>query len=204
MGKKNTLMKDYMSEPAHFADCFNHYLFHGKRVIRPEHLRTLDPMEIAIIPQDTTEETAEKIRDILKSCILMQDDRATYLLLGIERNVGEFAEFLTRLNVGEMDLDCGNADGLECIENGNAGMRICRRIDDDTFKYTVCRLDHVNDLALVVRLKEGDAVSKLLGRRADKGLQRVEILLSVNVRLADAKHIQIRSVDNEYFHDIPP
>ena len=84
MGKKNTLMKDYMSEPAHFADCFNHYLFHGKRVIRPEYLRTLDPMEIAIIPQDTTEETAEKIRDILKSCILMQDDRATYLLLGIE------------------------------------------------------------------------------------------------------------------------
>ena len=84
MGKKNTITKDYMSLPANFADCFNYYLFQGEQVIKAEHLEPQDPAELTIIPTDVTDETVEKYRDILKQCILMKDDRATYLLLGIE------------------------------------------------------------------------------------------------------------------------
>ena len=73
-----------MSVPAHFADCFNYYLFQGEQVIRPERLQTCDSTELTIVPQDDTVITAEKYRDVLKQCIIMQDDRATYLLLGIE------------------------------------------------------------------------------------------------------------------------
>ena len=84
MGKKNTITKDYMSVPEHFADCFNFYLFEGEQIIQASKLEPRDPTEIAIVPDDTSDEAVEKIRDILKQCILMQDEKATYLLLGIE------------------------------------------------------------------------------------------------------------------------
>jgi hypothetical protein len=84
MGKQNTIAKDYMSVPEHFADCFNYYLFDGEQIIKPANLKPLDPTEITIIPEDSADETVEKIRDLLKQCIVMQDNKATYLLLGIE------------------------------------------------------------------------------------------------------------------------
>lgn len=84
MGKQNTITKDYMSVPEHFADCFNYYLFNGEQIIKPADLKQLDATELAIIPEDSTDETVEKIRDLLKQCIVMQDYKATYLLLGIE------------------------------------------------------------------------------------------------------------------------
>ena len=84
MGKKNTITKDYMSVPEHFADCYNYFLFDGEQVIKAANLKPLDPTEIAIIPEDATGEMVEKIRDLLKQCILMHDDKANYLLLGIE------------------------------------------------------------------------------------------------------------------------
>lgn len=84
MGKINTITKDYMSNPKYFADSFNYYLFDGQQVIKPDNLQVLDPTEMTIIPQTTSEELVEKIRDVLKQCILMTDEKVTYLLLGIE------------------------------------------------------------------------------------------------------------------------
>jgi len=84
MGKMNTITKDYMSEPKYFADSFNYYLYDGKQVIQSENLQVLDPTEMALIPKDITVENVEKIRDVLKQCVLMADDKATYLMLGIE------------------------------------------------------------------------------------------------------------------------
>ena len=66
------------------ADSFNYYLFDGKQVIQSDKLQVLDPTEMALIPKDTTVENVEKIRDVLKQCVLMADDKATYLMLGIE------------------------------------------------------------------------------------------------------------------------
>ena len=73
-----------MSEPKYFADSFNYYLFDGKQVIQSDKLQVLDPTEMALIPKDTTVENVEKIRDVLKQCVLMADEKATYLMLGIE------------------------------------------------------------------------------------------------------------------------
>ena len=70
MGKQNTITKDYMSVPEHFADCFNFHLFHGEQIIKPASLKPLDPTELAIIPKDTTDETIEKIRDLLSLWII--------------------------------------------------------------------------------------------------------------------------------------
>ena len=104
MGKKNTITKDYMSVPEHFADCFNYYLFDGRQIIKPSNLQPLDPTEIAIIPEDASEETVEKIRDLLRKCILMADERATYLLLGIENQ----SEIHYALPVKNMNYDAMN------------------------------------------------------------------------------------------------
>ena len=54
MGKKNTITKDYMSNPKYFADSFNYYLFNGKQVIKANHLQMLDPTEMAIIERTKT------------------------------------------------------------------------------------------------------------------------------------------------------
>lgn len=84
MGKVNTITKDYMSEPKYFADGFNYYLFNGKQMINPDKLSILDPAEMAIVSENTSEEVVQKIRDVLKQCVLMTDGKFTYLILGIE------------------------------------------------------------------------------------------------------------------------
>ena len=84
MGKMNTITKDYMSEPKYFADSFNYYLFDGRQVIKADDLQVLDPTEMILVPKETKIENVEKIRDVLKQCVLMADERATYLMLGIE------------------------------------------------------------------------------------------------------------------------
>ena len=84
MGKVNAITKDYMSEPKYFADGFNYYLFDGKQMIKPDRLSILDPAEMAIISENTSEEVVQKIRDVLKQCVLMTDGKFTYLILGIE------------------------------------------------------------------------------------------------------------------------
>ena len=104
MGKQNTITKDYMSVPEHFADCFNYYLFNGEQIIKPANLKPLDPTELAIIPEDSTDETVEKIRDLLKKCIVMQDHKATYLLLGIENQ----SDIHYALPVKNMNYDAFN------------------------------------------------------------------------------------------------
>lgn len=104
MGKQNTITKDYMSVPEHFADCFNYYLFNGEQIIKPANLKPLDPTELAIIPEDSTDETIEKIRDLLKKCIVMQDHKATYLLLGIENQ----SDIHYALPVKNMNYDAFN------------------------------------------------------------------------------------------------
>lgn len=49
MGKKDTITKDYMSVPEHFADAYNYYLFDGKQIIRAGELETMDATELAMI-----------------------------------------------------------------------------------------------------------------------------------------------------------
>ena len=49
-----------------------------------------------------------------------------------------------------MDLYCRKGHGLEGIEDGDAGMRIGSRIDDDAVKRAVCLLDLIDDLAFMI------------------------------------------------------
>ena len=84
MGKPNIVTKDYMQDPQHFADAFNYYAFDGRQVVRAEKLSEADPTELAIIFSEDKKEFVEKFRDVLKQCILMEDDKISYLMIGIE------------------------------------------------------------------------------------------------------------------------
>lgn len=84
MGKKDTITKMYMSKPEYFADAFNYYLFDGNQTIQASDLCPVDPTELGIVFDDENKEIIQKVRDVLKQCVIMQDGRISYLLLGIE------------------------------------------------------------------------------------------------------------------------
>ena len=84
MGNPNIVTKEYMQDPQHFADAFNYYAFDGRQVVCAEKLSEADPTELAIIFSEDRKEFVEKFRDVLKQCILMEDDKFSYLMIGIE------------------------------------------------------------------------------------------------------------------------
>lgn len=59
----------------------------GRRVIRPEQFRSLDPAEYAIpygSSSPDSRDSVQKYRDVLKSAVIMADSRETCMILGIE------------------------------------------------------------------------------------------------------------------------
>ena len=90
MGKVDTVTKAYMRKNNIFADAFNYLIYDGKPVVNPEQLRELDTTEIALPfglqenEKGPSNDLVQKYRDILKSAVVMQEDEAAYILLGIE------------------------------------------------------------------------------------------------------------------------
>lgn len=85
MGKKDTITKDYMGDRRIFADVFNHLIYKGRNIIKPENLSSLDTAKIGL-PYGKNGQTAvyQRYRDVFKVVTAMEDDQAVYLLLGIE------------------------------------------------------------------------------------------------------------------------
>ena len=89
MGMTDTVTKEYMRGNKVFADAFNYLIYGGEQVVKPALLQELDTTEIAIPfaldeEESTTEEAVQKHRDVLKSTVIMQDAKASYILLGVE------------------------------------------------------------------------------------------------------------------------
>ena len=86
MGKMDTQAKVYMSDPKHFADAFNSGVFRGKQVVRADSLslQEMDPTELGIVITEDAKDIVQKVRDILKKSILMNDGKTAFLILGIE------------------------------------------------------------------------------------------------------------------------
>ena len=87
MGVADKETKAYMRENAIFADAFNFLLYDGAQKIQPGLLRELDTTELAQLPgtdEKQLSEVIQKYRDVLKTAVIMQDEKASYLLLGIE------------------------------------------------------------------------------------------------------------------------
>lgn len=97
MSNADVVTKNYMRANKIFADAFNYLLYDGKDVIDPDSLRELDSTELTVLFGDDDSsgnkeskestayiETVQKYRDVLKSAVIKQDDRASYVILGLE------------------------------------------------------------------------------------------------------------------------
>lgn len=74
-----------MQDSEHFADAFNFLLYGGRQVIKSEQLKPLDTTSIALPYGDESRSVPiQKYRDVLKMVTAMEDENATYLILGIE------------------------------------------------------------------------------------------------------------------------
>lgn len=89
MGMADAVNKQYMKENTVFADAFNFLLYNGENVIQPQTLRELDTAEV-VIPFTVDDkgkkqaQAVQKYRDILKMTTVMTDDKAAYVLFGVE------------------------------------------------------------------------------------------------------------------------
>ncbi len=87
MSTQDAVTKQYMSEPAVFADAFNYLIYGGRQIIRPEQLTDLDTAQYVLPYQEGEQEKTEatqKYRDVLKALAVKTDAHCTYLVLGIE------------------------------------------------------------------------------------------------------------------------
>ena len=84
MGAVDTETKAYLSNPEHFSDVFNFWLYKGRQVIRADELKELDTTVIALPYGVDAKEPIQRFRDVLKLYAAMRDSRAIYLMLGIE------------------------------------------------------------------------------------------------------------------------
>ena len=89
MGMADAVTKQYMKENTVFADAFNFLLYNGENVILPQTLRELDTAEVVIpftVDDKGTKQAqaVQKYRDILKMTTVMTDDKAAYVLFGVE------------------------------------------------------------------------------------------------------------------------
>ena len=85
MPETDVFTKNYISQNEIFADVFNFFIYNGRRVIKPESLKDENTEESTIFFIDGKKtETAQRYRDVLKSCVVKRGKHASYVLLGIE------------------------------------------------------------------------------------------------------------------------
>ena len=101
-----------------------------------------------------------------------------------------------------MHLHGRERNGLERVENGNARMRIRRRVNNDAVHPSESGLDGVYNRALVVGLEKLALCAKLPAGLADICLERGKIPFAVKLRLAHAEKVQIGPVDDKELHRI--
>ena len=99
-----------------------------------------------------------------------------------------------------MHLDRRNGHRLESVENGNAGVGISGGIYDDSVGISVSRLDFIDYVALVIRLKKFCFHACFSGFLL-QSLAYIGVAFStVNIFLPNTDKVYIRAVDYKNFH----
>ncbi|WP_037325523.1 Rpn family recombination-promoting nuclease/putative transposase [Anaerovibrio sp. RM50] len=101
VGKRDSITKDYMENPARFADLFNGFCFHGAEKVAPDKLRDMDTTSV-VVPYGTdgVAVPTQKYRDVLK-VLTKTDGKTAYCILGVENQ----SEIHTAMPVRNMLYD---------------------------------------------------------------------------------------------------
>src|SRR5512141_2738334 len=110
---------------------------------------------------------------------------------------GYFPEILTARGVGEVHLDGRQAAVEQGVPDSHAGVRVCRGIDHNPVEAPLRCLEPLDDLALVVRLEEGDRRALRPGRCHHRFADVGQRFPSVEGRLALPENVQVGTVDEQ-------
>ena len=64
--------------------------------------------------------------------------------------IRQLSKRLARVHIGNMHLGGGNTHGLECVQNRNARVRVSGGVNNNAVKYTVCRLNLIDNIPFVI------------------------------------------------------
>lgn len=85
MGKVDNITKKYMKQNDRFADACNYFLFNGESVIRADELEDRDITELGVFEgKNSKVASIQRLRDVLKRCIVKSANGVTYMIIGIE------------------------------------------------------------------------------------------------------------------------
>ena len=84
MAEADVYTKNYIGQNHIFADIFNFFVWGGKQVIKADSLSDESVEEGAVVLAGEESETAQRYRDVLKSCVIKRGEGVSYVLLGIE------------------------------------------------------------------------------------------------------------------------
>ena len=101
-----------------------------------------------------------------------------------------------------MHLYCRQPHRLQRVQQGNAGVGIRGRIDNNAVKFPVSPLDSVYQRTLVVGLKNLAFNLQLSAEAPDVLLQGGVGLLPIDIRLTDAQHVQVGAVQKQQLHSV--
>ena len=112
--------------------------------------------------------------------------------------IGMVAKCFPRMHIGQVYFNKRNLDGCQGVAQGNAGMGECGRVDDN--KRRAVGVGGVNALdqhVFGVALQAVKAKSCCLGLRRQTGIDIGQRIGPVEMRLAHAKHIQVRAMQHQ-------
>ena len=84
MGLADIKTREYMADPARFADVFNYAVYGGRQVIRKDELSPMDSTTVAAPFGAKGSTGVQRHRDGLRLWQIMRDNRAVYAVMGLE------------------------------------------------------------------------------------------------------------------------
>lgn len=108
------------------------------------------------------------------------------------------AKGFARMNVRQMNFDERNRNGGNRIAQGNAGVRVGRRVDDDeTDAFSAGGMNALDQGAFVVALEGFEHDACRFGATRQRAVDVGERGGTIVLRLARAEQVQVRAVDDQ-------
>ena len=144
-------------------------------------------------------------RMLLFSIVLLQiKDRLPIAVQSLTLNgmdtghtgVGDLPKGFSSVHIGNVNFNRWDRYGLQRIQNGNGGMGLGSRIDDNTVVLSVGSLNRIHDCPFVIGLKAVhlSAMGSTVG--LDLFTQVFVILSAVNTRFPLPQQVQVGAVHN--------